>query len=102
MESTSIIRATILVSGSVQGVGYRYRVAHIARTLGVRGVVRNVDDGRVEVICEAEEKHTFDEFVRQISRTDFLIVIEKVEVFLEGQPGYESHPNQSQKFDVEF
>jgi len=37
------------VRGQVQGVGFRYFVEHSANALGVRGWVRNVDDGSVEV-----------------------------------------------------
>jgi len=102
MPSQKQVRARILASGSVQGVGYRYHVARIARRIGVRGIVRNLDDGRVEVICEADDKRMFEQFVREISQSNFLIVVEDARVFLEGEPDYESHPKQSQKFDVEF
>jgi acylphosphatase len=37
------------VRGRVQGVGFRYFVEHSARTLDLRGWVRNHDDGSVEV-----------------------------------------------------
>ena len=37
------------VRGRVQGVGFRNFVEHWAQTLGIRGWVRNVDDGSVEV-----------------------------------------------------
>jgi acylphosphatase len=37
------------VRGQVQGVGFRYFVEQSAKSLGVRGWVRNVDDGSVEV-----------------------------------------------------
>jgi acylphosphatase len=38
-----------LVHGRVQGVGYRYFVQHVADSLGLKGWVRNLDDGGVEV-----------------------------------------------------
>src|SRR5947208_17140050 len=37
------------VSGTVQGVGFRFFVQHKAAALGLAGWARNLDDGRVEV-----------------------------------------------------
>jgi acylphosphatase len=45
-----------LVSGRVQGVGYRYFALRSAESLGVCGFVRNLSDGRVEVVGEASEE----------------------------------------------
>jgi hypothetical protein len=45
-------RMTIFYSGHVQGVGFRYNTKSVARGYEVIGTVRNLDDGRVELIAE--------------------------------------------------
>ena len=42
------------VDGAVQGVGFRYQAQREAEALGVHGWVRNLVDGRVEGIAEAD------------------------------------------------
>ncbi|AWN23174.1 acylphosphatase [Deinococcus irradiatisoli] len=46
------MRLTALVSGTVQGVGYRLYVQRYARDLNVQGYAENLSDGRVEVVAE--------------------------------------------------
>jgi acylphosphatase len=46
----------ILVTGGVQGVGYRAWCRRTALSLGARGFVRNLDDGRVEVHAEGDAR----------------------------------------------
>jgi len=43
-----------LVSGQVQGVGYRYFAQDAARREGLCGYARNLEDGRVEASAEGE------------------------------------------------
>ncbi|MDR1278716.1 MAG: acylphosphatase, partial [Treponema sp.] len=46
-----------LVSGRVQGVGFRYSCYHEARRLGLSGWVRNRADGAVEVWAEGSREN---------------------------------------------
>ena len=48
-------RIHLFYSGRVQGVGFRFTAETIALSLGVVGWVKNLPDGRVEVVCEGEE-----------------------------------------------
>lgn len=45
-------RMHVLYSGRVQGVGFRYTVKSVATGFEVAGAVRNLADGRVELIAE--------------------------------------------------
>jgi len=47
-------RMTILYSGRVQGVGFRYLARAVAMGFEVTGTVRNLPDGRVELVAEGE------------------------------------------------
>ena len=48
-------RVVALVSGQVQGVGYRWFVRGLATGAGLAGRARNLPDGRVEVVLEGED-----------------------------------------------
>jgi acylphosphatase len=49
-------RATIIVSGNVQDVGYRATITRIGQKSGLTGYVENLPDGTVRVICEGAEE----------------------------------------------
>ena len=49
-------RMQILYSGRVQGVGFRYTAKTTAMGFDVTGTVRNLPDGRVELIAEGERE----------------------------------------------
>lgn len=42
-------------SGRVQGVGFRYTVQNVAMQFNVRGYVKNLPDGKVEMVAEGPE-----------------------------------------------
>ncbi len=44
-----------VISGRVQGVGFRFFAERAAREAGVKGWVRNLPNGRVETVVEGEE-----------------------------------------------
>ena len=48
-------RVHIFVNGLVQGVYFRYYTAQTAQQLNLSGWVRNMRDGRVEILCEGDE-----------------------------------------------
>jgi acylphosphatase len=58
-------QAHIFYSGTVQGVGFRYTVQRHAVSLGLLGLVRNLRDGRVEVLVEGK-KEDIEELMRQV------------------------------------
>jgi len=49
-------RAHIVYSGHVQGVGFRYAAQDIAMRAGLKGWVKNLEDGRVEIVAEGKEE----------------------------------------------
>jgi acylphosphatase len=53
---TAIIQAKVLISGRVQGVGYRVNTQRQARQLGLTGWVQNLRDGRVEALFEGSSQ----------------------------------------------
>ncbi len=47
-------RVKMIVSGKVQGVGYRYYVKEQAKHYGIKGYVRNLPGGDVEIDAEGD------------------------------------------------
>ncbi|MDB5295825.1 MAG: putative Acylphosphate phosphohydrolase [Phycisphaerales bacterium] len=63
-------RHTIYFCGRVQGVGFRYTARNISMQHDVRGYVRNLPDGRVELVlegCQDELSRVTDEILRKMN-----------------------------------
>jgi acylphosphatase len=52
---SEVTRTHVIVSGSVQGVFFRYETRERARSRGLAGWVRNLPDGRVEAVFEGPD-----------------------------------------------
>jgi acylphosphatase len=59
-------RARIYYAGQVQGVGFRITADRAASSIGLAGFVRNLEDGRVEVVCEGPQG-AIEEFMRKMA-----------------------------------
>jgi len=82
----SKVRAHIFVSGRVQGVFFRQNTRLKAETLGVKGWVRNLADGRVEAVFEGEES-AVNEVVEYCRHGPNSAKIENVEIHYENYKG---------------
>jgi len=81
-------------SGRVQGVGFRFTAVEIARRLGISGWVKNLDDGRVELVGEANEER-LEIFLAEINRY-FSNYIHNVDV------NWQDATNEFKDFIIEF
>ncbi len=62
-------RVTVHYSGRVQGVGFRATIRHLACGYDVTGTVRNLPDGRVELIAEGARSE-LQAFLEGIARSE--------------------------------
>ena len=81
-------------SGRVQGVGFRFTAESIAVRLGVNGWVKNLDDGRVEIVAEAEEE-LLKEFLERL-KEEFSRYIGEV------QTDWQAASGKFSGFSIEF
>src|SRR5215472_358628 len=67
-------RMHVLYSGHVQGVGFRYTVKSVAAGFELTGSVRNLSDGRVEMLAEGvhEELEAFLQAIRDSGLDHFI------------------------------
>lgn len=72
----------VLISGRVQGVWFRANTKHKAEQLGIKGWVRNTDDGFVEAVFQGDENQV-REMVNWCHNGPPLAKVEKVDVIKE-------------------
>ena len=79
-------RAHLFYLGRVQGIGFRYTAEGVAHRAGVVGFVKNLSDGRVEVVCEGS-KEKIDSMLEEIMKGPLGRHIQKVDCFWEEPTG---------------
>lgn len=72
-------QAHIIVTGFVQGVGYRKFVRHESRKMGLTGWVRNLTDGTVEALVVGEENE-IEKLIELCKKGPFLSQVDNVHV----------------------
>ena len=77
-----VVRVHLFISGLVQGVFFRAHTTKVARSLNLSGWVRNLRDGRVEVIAEGK-RSSIDEFIRWCKKGPSTASVESVEIIWE-------------------
>jgi acylphosphatase len=88
----NLIARHYLISGRVQGVGFRYFAERAAREAGVAGWVRNIADGRVEVHAEGTRA--------QIERFEASVRRGPSRSEIRGFEWSEDSPTQSDAFEI--
>ncbi len=74
------VRQRIRVFGRVQGVGFRYFCLQTAQEFGLRGWVRNLPDGSVEMEAEGDEA-ILQEFLAHVGKGSSWARVERTESF---------------------
>jgi acylphosphatase len=68
---SEIIRDHMVITGSVQGVGFRYRAYHMANGLGITGWVRNEWDGSVTLEVQGTQA-AINELMTRINQSSYI------------------------------
>ncbi len=75
-----------VVKGLVQGVGFRYFVYRAAQRIGVKGIVKNMDNGDVYVFAEGTEKE-LNNLIDELWKGPRLSKVDDIELkWDEGEP----------------
>ncbi len=88
-------RIRVLVSGIVQGVGYRYFTKYKAKELGVRGFVMNLPDGRVLAVAEGNDE-SIEKFISALKEGPRFAVVKGLDI------SEEEYKGEFKDFEIRF
>ena len=87
--------AKILVSGVVQGVGFRYFVFGLAKNFGLPGIVKNLYDSRVYIEVEGNQE-IIKQFIRDVKTGNRWSVVKAINV------EWENYSGKFKNFDITY
>ncbi|MGM0365602.1 MAG: acylphosphatase [Actinomycetota bacterium] len=85
----------IILSGRVQGVGFRYFTENRAHKYNIGGYVRNTQDDKVEIVCQGDEDN-LKPFIREIKKGPSFAMVTNADI----QPI--TNPKNYHSFDIKF
>lgn len=92
---TNVKTFRIVLSGRVQGVGFRYFAESRAKKCNIKGYVKNTWDDKVEVVCQGKEDD-LKEFINVVRKGPPFAMVTDVNIEeLKDKPVYEY-------FDIKF
>ena len=99
-------KATIIAKGWIQSVGYRAFVKQTASQLELKGLVRNLPNGNVEIFCEGD----LAKIKLLVKKIDYKgktgdplsAYIESLSVYLEGDKGYLGPWKEYKEFEIDY
>lgn len=86
-SSTASTSAHVIISGKVQGVGYRASTSDAALLLNIKGWVRNLRNGKVEAVFEGS-KANVSEMIRWCHQGPPTAHVKKVKVSYQDAQGF--------------
>jgi acylphosphatase len=101
-----MVKVAVIVEGSIQAVGYRAFVKRSASELGLKGLVRNLPDRKVEIFCDGglpEIEFLLHKIDYKGKKGDALSAyVEKLGFFKEGEKGYLGPWKEYDGFQIDF
>ena len=93
--SENIKTYEILVSGRVQGVGFRYFSQSRASKYNIKGFARNTYASKVEIVCQGEEEE-LEKFIDEVRKGPAFSVVSDIEI------EEIKKPQKYDSFDIKF
>ncbi len=99
------MKASVLVEGNVQGVGLRSYVIRLAQEAGLKGLVRNTSNNRVEIFLDGE-RSAIEQLLyklRQRRSSSFIgMRVEKIILAYEGETTFTPAWKKYEGFEVDY